>query len=518
MRTRTQLMIAFAALAVLVLLTAVLGLRAAATAHGAFGTYVDGAATRMAIANHVIDATHQRAIAARNLLLAGDDARRAAALAEARKAHGALHEQLDELQRRAKQSLDTRVHTLVDAMAQAEARYGPVALDIVALGMAGQRDAAIEKLNSQCDPLLKAFLAAAEDYLAYGNQRAHEEVQRAGGTYVTTRNLLIAVLVLAFGTAVTLGVMIPRRLMRALGAEPAALGEAAQRIAGGDLSPVHGAAAAPAGSVMASMAAMRDSLDDIVARVRSGSESVASASSEIAQGNHDLSMRTEQQASALQQTASSMEELGSTVKQNADNARQADELARGASSVAQQGGEVVAEVVQTMKGINDSSRRIADIISVIDGIAFQTNILALNAAVEAARAGEQGRGFAVVAGEVRVLAKRSADAAREIKTLINDSVERVEHGSSLVDRAGATMQQVVDAVRRVSDIVGEISTASGEQSHGVGQVGAAVAQMDQVTQQNAALVEESAAAASSLQEQAQQLVAAVAVFRQAGHA
>ncbi|PTT80117.1 methyl-accepting chemotaxis protein, partial [Pelomonas sp. HMWF004] len=253
----------------------------------------------------------------------------------------------------------------------------------------------------------------------------------------------------------------------------------------------------------------------LVDAVRLGSDSVATASTEIAQGNQDLSARTEDQASALQQTASSMEELGSTVKQTADNARQADQLAQSARHIAIQGGEVVAEVVATMHGINDSSRRIADIIAVIDGIAFQTNILALNAAVEAARAGEQGRGFAVVAGEVRTLAQRSAQAAREIKGLITDSVERVSHGSAMVDRAGRTMQEVVEAIRRVSDIVGEISVASAEQSNGVTQVGQAVTQMDHATQQNAALVEQAAAAAGSLQEQARQLVQAVAVFRNA---
>jgi methyl-accepting chemotaxis protein-1 (serine sensor receptor) len=287
----------------------------------------------------------------------------------------------------------------------------------------------------------------------------------------------------------------------------------AQRIAQGDLGTVPGAEQAPAGSVLASMGAMQHQLVGLIGQVRSSAESIATASTQIASGNNDLSARTEQQASALQQTAASMEQLGSTVRQNADNARAASQLAVTASTVAQQGGAVVAEVVDTMKGINDSSKKIADIISVIDGIAFQTNILALNAAVEAARAGEQGRGFAVVASEVRSLAGRSAQAAKEIKDLISASVERVEQGSVLVDQAGATMTEVVGSIRRVTDIMGEISAASAEQSAGVAQVGEAVTQMDRATQQNAALVEESAAAADSMKTQAQQLVEAVSVFK-----
>jgi methyl-accepting chemotaxis protein len=288
----------------------------------------------------------------------------------------------------------------------------------------------------------------------------------------------------------------------------------ADAVAAGDLTTdVPDAGRDEIGSLLRSLGAMNSSLSAVVSSVRSNAESVAIASAQIAQGNQDLSGRTEQQASALQQTASSMEELSGTVKQNADNARQANQLATNASSVAIQGGEVVAQVVDTMKGINASSKRIADIISVIDGIAFQTNILALNAAVEAARAGEQGRGFAVVASEVRNLAQRSADAAKEIKTLIKASVERVDQGTLLVDQAGATMNEVVTSIRRVTDIMGEISAASTEQSMGVSQVGEAVTQMDQTTQQNAALVEESAAAAESLNAQAQQLVDAVAVFK-----
>ena len=314
--------------------------------------------------------------------------------------------------------------------------------------------------------------------------------------------------------AVVLGALLALSVTRSI-VRPVQRGkQAAESIADGDLTyPIETSGTDETGQLLQALATMQSRLSTIVGHVRHNAEGVATASVEIATGNNDLSARTEQQASALQQTAASMEELGSTVRQNADNARQANQLAMSASTVAQQGGDVVAEVVDTMKGINDSSRKIADIISVIDGIAFQTNILALNAAVEAARAGDQGRGFAVVAGEVRSLAQRSAEAAKEIKGLIGTSVERVERGTALVDKAGATMTEVVGAIRRVTDIMGEISAASSEQSQGVAQVGDAISQMDQTTQQNAALVEQSAAAADSLKTQAGQLVDAVAVFR-----
>jgi methyl-accepting chemotaxis protein len=292
---------------------------------------------------------------------------------------------------------------------------------------------------------------------------------------------------------------------------------ATHAIAAGDLvTPVHSGRRDEVGQLLEALDAMRHRLADIVTTVRASSETVADATAEISQGNLDLSARTERQASALEETAASMEELDSTVRQNSDSAQAASKLADQANVVALKGGEVVAQVVETMKGINESSQRIADIIGVIDGIAFQTNILALNAAVEAARAGEQGRGFAVVASEVRALAGRSAQAAKEIKHLISASVDRVEQGSMQVDKAGHTMEEVVHAIRRVTDIVREISAASAEQSEGLSQVSEAVMHMDQTTQQNAALVEQMAATASSMKAQAKQLVSTVAVFRLEG--
>ena len=325
-----------------------------------------------------------------------------------------------------------------------------------------------------------------------------------------TAAALTAALLLVLGLGAWLALQVTRAIVSA--AEQAKA--TAQRIAAGDLSQaIEVVGQDELAQMLMAMADMQNALTRVVGDVRQGAEGVATASSQIAQGNLDLSQRTESQASSLQETAASMEELGATVQQNAASARQANQLAQGASVVAAQGGEVVGQVVTTMRGINEASRKIADIIGVIDSIAFQTNILALNAAVEAARAGEQGRGFAVVASEVRSLAQRSAEAAKEIKGLIAASVERVEQGSTLVDQAGTTMTEVVASIRRVTDIMGEISAATQEQSSGLGAVSQAVAQMDQATQQNAALVEQSAAAAESLNSQAEQLVNSVAVFR-----
>jgi methyl-accepting chemotaxis protein len=352
--------------------------------------------------------------------------------------------------------------------------------------------------------------AAVEIAIQFQTKGADVAYQTSQTQYATARITIVALILVS----IAIGALFAWVITRSITAPVNKALTLAEAVAAGDLtSDIQSDSRDEMGQLLRAMTGMTESLVKVVSNVRSGSEGVATASSEIAQGNHDLSSRTENQASALEETAASMEELSATVKQNADNARQANQLAQSASTVAKQGGDVVNQVVETMKGINDSSRKISDIIGVIDGIAFQTNILALNAAVEAARAGEQGRGFAVVASEVRSLAGRSADAAKEIKSLINASVERVEFGTALVDKAGETMTEVVHSIRRVTDIMGEISSASNEQADGVSQIGEAVSQMDRVTQQNAALVEQMAAAASSLQNQSEDLVLVVASFK-----
>ena len=362
-------------------------------------------------------------------------------------------------------------------------------------------------------PLYSPFKKGIDALIAMQMVEAKKSFEQAEARYATIRLVSIVVFIGGMLLSGLFNLVLSRSIIGQLGGEPNAAAHVAHEVGAGDLSTRIELQPGDRSSLMSQLKSMQESLGKVVTHVRQNSESLATASAEIAQGNQDLSARTESQASALEQTAASMEELAATVKQNADNAHQANQLALSASSVAIKGGEVVAQVVETMKGINESSNKIADIIQVIDGIAFQTNILALNAAVEAARAGEQGRGFAVVASEVRALAGRSAEAAKEIKTLINASVERVEHGTVQVGQAGATMTEVVSSIRRVTDIMAEISAASNEQSLGVAQVGEAVTQMDQVTQQNAALVEEMATAASSLKSQAQELVHVVAVFK-----
>ncbi len=408
-------------------------------------------------------------------------------------------------------SLTTEEAALAKSFEEARAKYEQSALKPVVEALtAGNTDEAKRLVSSSMIPQYAPVRKSIEGLINLQLDVAKQEFDAAVARYERIRNGSIAAIVLSIAFAFFFGWTLVRGITRSV----AQAMEASNAVAQGDLSrDIRSEGKDEMAQLLRSLATMQDGLRNVVSRVRQGSESVSTASAEIAQGNQDLSARTESQASALEETAASMEELGSTVKQNADNARQANQLAQSASTVAVQGGEVVAQVVDTMKGINDSSRKIADIIAVIDGIAFQTNILALNAAVEAARAGEQGRGFAVVAGEVRSLASRSAEAAKEIKQLITDSVSRVEQGSALVDRAGVTMNEVVASIRRVTDIMGEISAASSEQSAGVSQVGEAVVQMDQATQQNAALVEEMAAAASSLRSQAEDLVRTVAVFK-----
>ncbi|MGK5040322.1 methyl-accepting chemotaxis protein [Janthinobacterium sp. GB1R12] len=354
------------------------------------------------------------------------------------------------------------------------------------------------------------YLKVVNDMLQHQRASIDTTAREIDDVAKTSRNLLLtlAVLALAFGVVcawlLTTGIVRPLRTAV----------DIARKVADGDLTAqIDASAKDETGQLLLALKDMNTSLLNIVGEVRSGTDSIATSSTQIAAGNQDLSSRTEEQAGSLEETASSMEELTSTVKQNADNARQANQLAASAAQVAVKGGEVVAQVVGTMESINASSNKIVDIISVIDGIAFQTNILALNAAVEAARAGEQGRGFAVVASEVRNLAQRSASAAKEIKTLIGASVEQVNAGSMLVAQAGSTMNDIVDSVQRVSDIITEITAASSEQSVGIDEINRAIGQMDAVTQQNAALVEESAAAAESMQHQAHNLAQVVSVFK-----
>jgi methyl-accepting chemotaxis protein len=375
------------------------------------------------------------------------------------------------------------------------------------------RNAAVAYMISDYKASADLFDAKMAVLSTQKERAAADAAAETTAIYRNARAVMLALVLGSLAVGVAIGLMITRSLTRQLGGEPRYAAEVAGLIAAGDLSRTVVTRPGDTGSLLAAMETMRASLVQIVSEVRSGTDTIATAAAEISSGNLDLSSRTEQQASSLEETASSMEELTSTVRQNADNARQANVLAASASEVALQGGAVVAEVVSTMASINESSTRIVDIIGVIDGIAFQTNILALNAAVEAARAGEQGRGFAVVATEVRNLAQRSASAAKEIKELIDDSVGKVEAGGKLVDKAGHTMTEIVASITRVTDIMGEIASASHEQTMGIEQINSAITQMDEVTQQNAALVEEAAAAAGSLQDQSGVLAQLVGTFK-----
>jgi len=374
----------------------------------------------------------------------------------------------------------------------------------------GKDEEAAVMADTQFASALAVYEEAVAKLAAFQRERIDELAKGIDRDHQSGEKLLLALSIVALVLGALLSWRLTVGIVRPLGHAV----EVAETVAAGDLSAnITVDSRDETGKLMHALREMNASLAKVVGEVRTGTETIATASAQIASGNQDLSSRTEEQASSLEQTAASMEELTSTVKQNADNARQANQLAVSASEVAVKGGSVVSQVVDTMGSINASSKKIVDIIGVIDGIAFQTNILALNAAVEAARAGEQGRGFAVVASEVRSLAQRSAAAAKEIKTLIGDSVEKVEEGSKQVEEAGRTMDEIVGSVKRVTDIMGEITAASQEQTSGIEQINQAITQMDQVTQQNAALVEEASAAAQSLQEQAGSLVRAVSIFK-----
>jgi len=401
---------------------------------------------------------------------------------------------------------------LLDKLNAQRKAYTVARKELFALKDGGTADAAaIERAaDAGMNPALTAYETAAGDLAAYQKRMFDDAKAHVADVAASGRVLLAGVGV----AAVLLGAALAWWLTRSITGPLRRAVAVANAVAQGDLSsPIEAVSRDETGELMAALQTMIANLNALVTRVRSGADTIATAATEVALGNHDLSSRTEAQAGALEESASSMEELTGTVRQNAENAQQGNEMAASASSVAARGGDVVAQVVATMGAIDASSKKIVDIIGVIDGIAFQTNILALNAAVEAARAGEQGRGFAVVANEVRTLAQRSAAAAREIKELIGDSVDKVATGSRLVGEAGTTMEEVVTSVRRVSAIMAQISSASSEQSAGIEQVGAAIHQMDQVTQQNAALVEEAAAATESMQEQARSLAEAVSVFK-----
>nr|WP_186329608.1 methyl-accepting chemotaxis protein [Variovorax boronicumulans] len=476
-----------------------------------FSHYIHGIKARADAASRVRQAVDARAIAARNLVLVADPQQLALEETAVQQAVRDVRAHLSKLRELAAgPDSDAATQAQVDGIQRVEVQYEPVALAIVDLALRGQREAAIARMNAECRPLLAALIRATEAYDAFSAAQSQAQIARTEARLQSKARWLFVACTLVVALACLAAFVIVRSVVRPLDQAVGLI----HGVARGELGRDIGATGQDEfGRLLQALRTMQDSLAGLVTSVRQSAEQVAVASGEIAQGNQDLSARTESQASALQQTAASMEQLGATVRQNAESAGQANQLARTASSVAEQGGQTMQKVVETMTGISESSRRIADITNVIDGIAFQTNILALNAAVEAARAGEQGRGFAVVAGEVRSLAGRSAEAAREIKQLILDSTERVKTGSCLVDAAGSTMQEVVASIHRVCGIVEEISAASRAQSTGVGTVGEAIARLDQTTQQNAALVEQSAAAAAGLKTQASRLVESVAAFR-----
>ncbi len=507
LKIRTRLSLGFAAMAVLMAMLGGASLYSLSNIDHAFADVLEDRYPKVGIAADIKAVNNEVSQAIRNLFIMSDPDDMKAQYDIIGGSSKRTSENIELLQ---KTITDEAGKAALDRLQQARADYRKPRDKVIELLKAGRSEEAKNALLLDLRPKQVAYMDRLEDLVKLQDTLMTQAGAAAAASVAQTKvgiaSLLAAAFVLAFGMAVWIIRSITRPIDEAVGI--------ARAVSAGDLAMAFRAdGRSETGVLLGALHEMKTRLAHIVGDVRGNAEGVATASAQISQGNNDLSSRTEQQAAALEQTAASMEQLSATVRQNADNAKQADQLARGASTVAIQGGEVVGQVVETMKGINDSSKKVADIIGVIDSIAFQTNILALNAAVEAARAGEQGRGFAVVASEVRSLAQRSADAAKEIKTLIAASVDRVDQGTALVDRAGVTMREVVASIRRVTNIVAEISAASSEQSTGVAQVGEAVAQMDQATQQNAALVEQSAAAAESLKTQAHRLVDTVAVFK-----
>ena len=512
MKIGTRLSLGFASLLALLLVVAALGVSRMGDIQGQLDQIVKVNSYQAQQAANMRNAIYQTSIWVRNIVLFTEDGQMQAEVERLKAARTAYEAAELNLQNSFTRSAETTEDERSLLAKTREAReVSLVAMGrVVELGLANKTEEATRALVNDLSKAQTAWLGAVNALVEFEEKLNAEAAVEAGEAYVAARSIVIGVSLVAL----VLGALIAWRLTVGITHPIAQAVRVAQTVAAGDLtSRVNVTGSDETGQLLSALKAMNTELVRVVSQVRASSDSISTGATQIATGNADLSQRTEEQASNLEETAASMEELTSTVQANAETARQASQLASSASEVAARGGKVVGEVVTTMQQITDSSRKIGDIIGVIDGIAFQTNILALNAAVEAARAGEQGRGFAVVASEVRSLAGRSAEAAKEIKTLIGASVERVEAGTRQVDDAGSTMADIVSQVKRVADLIGEISAATSEQSSGIVQVGEAVTQLDQVTQQNAALVEESAAAADSLNQQASRLVQAVSVFK-----
>ncbi|MDN7635332.1 methyl-accepting chemotaxis protein [Burkholderia cepacia] len=512
MSIKTKLLGGFGLLAAVVVIVSGVALKALSDTNAEFSRYMNGINARANQSAQIRTAVDRRAIAARNIVLVTKPSDLELELAEVNQAHKDVQEHLAKLKEMMANATDTsdRARELVGNIARIESSYGPVALRIVGLAQAGKKEEATADIDDNCRPLLAQLVRATDAYATYTHERELAIAQQFADRYAMERNLLASICLIAVAVAACGGLWLTRKITVPIGSAV----DVARTVANGDLgSRIHVSGNDETRDLLEALRTMNERLIGIVGRVRDSSNSIAHAVSEIASGNLDLSQRTEEQAASLQETAATMEEFTSTVRLNAENAQQASALAANASDVAHRGSSVVGRVVDTMTEIGHSSSKIADITGIIEGIAFQTNILALNAAVEAARAGEQGRGFAVVASEVRSLAQRSSTAAKEIKELINASVQTIRDGSALAGEAGKTMSDVTQAVARVTDIMGEIAAASAEQSRGIDQVNLTITQMDETTQQNAALVEQAAAASKSLEAQGRELSKTVAAFR-----